>query len=208
MRILITAGPTREYLDPVRFISNASSGRMGYAIASAAVAAGHDVTLLTGPVALTEPDGCRCVRFESVAELQSSLNEHFDACDVLIMTAAVGDFRPQTPAATKLARSDGAISLTLTPTDDVVAAVAARKRADQRVVAFAVEDAERPAAEEKARRELAAKHADYVVVNTPAAFGAEASDACILAADGTVLPWADRDKTRLASEIIQLLENT
>ncbi|HHH76269.1 MAG TPA: bifunctional phosphopantothenoylcysteine decarboxylase/phosphopantothenate--cysteine ligase CoaBC, partial [Phycisphaerae bacterium] len=85
MRILITAGPTREYLDSIRFLSNGSTGQMGFATAEAAVNNGHDVTLLAGPVNLVAPAGCRVLKFVSVADLQAALAEHFDECDVLIM---------------------------------------------------------------------------------------------------------------------------
>ena len=83
MRIVVTAGPTREYIDDVRFISNASSGRMGFAVAAAAVGAGHDVTLIAGPVELSPLGGCRVVRFVSAADLKAALDEHFPACDAL-----------------------------------------------------------------------------------------------------------------------------
>ena len=94
MRILITAGGTREYIDPVRFISNASSGRMGYALARAALKAGHKVTLITAPSSLRVPEGVRAVRVETAAELFEAVKKNFDKCDCLIMTAAVTDYTP------------------------------------------------------------------------------------------------------------------
>ena len=201
MRVIVTAGPTREYIDSVRFISNASSGKMGYACAAAAVAAGCEVTLLTGPVCLAPPAGCEVVRFESVGELQQALDERFDACDGLIMAAAVGDFTVE-PRAGKIPRAAGPVDITLTPTPDVLAGLGGRRRADQVLVAFAVETGRR---EEKAQAELAAKNCDYVVVNTPAAMGADESEACILSPGGVILPWSRRTKSALADEIVKLL---
>ena len=178
---------------------------MGYAIAAAAVRAGHDVTLLSGPVALESPTGCEVVPFVSVDDLKQALDERFSDCDALVMTAAVGDFRPEKVAPAKLHRAGGPVTVRLIPTEDVLAGVAAGKRDGQIVVAFAVEDGAPEQIEDKARRELTSKHAEFVVVNTPAAMAAEQSLAAILSPDGTVLPWADRPKNALAEEIIRLL---
>ena len=206
MKVLVTAGPTREYIDSVRFISNASSGRMGCAVAAAAARAGHDVTLLHGPLACHKPKSCRrCVPFVTVAELRDALNERFADCDALVMAAAVGDFRTEKCFPDKLRRGGGPITLRLFPTEDILAALKDRKRPGQLVLAFAVEDGGEGDAEAKARAELAAKGADYVVVNAPAAMGAESSRACILSADGVVLPWGRRTKQQLADEIVKLL---
>lgn len=201
MRVLITAGPTREYIDEVRFITNASSGKMGYACAACAVAAGHEVTLLTGPVALPAPDGCQVAGFVTIAELADAVEERFDACDALVMAAGVGDF---TVAARpgKIPRSGGPVQVTLTPSRDILASVGARRRDDQVLVAFAVETGRD---EQKARRELEAKNCDYVVLNPPAAMAGDASEACILSRSGVVLPWALRPKTELAREVVALL---
>lgn len=217
MNVLITTGPTREYIDSVRFLSNASSGRMGCAVAAAGRAAGDSVTLLHGPIdqgvlgELAVDAGCRTISFTSVADLQQALGEHFPACDVLVMAAAVGDFfivNPFFEKTKKIHRSNGPITLELTPTPDVLAGVAANKRADQKIVAFAVEDPPLQAAEEKARAELKSKHADFVVVNTPEAMAASQSQACILSADATLLPWDKRTKQELAEQIVKRLHQT
>jgi len=205
MRILVTAGPTREHIDAVRFITNASSGRMGYAVAAAAARAGHEVTLLTGPVALPIPEGCDGVPFVSVEDLKRELDRRFADCDALVMAAAVGDFRPEAKVAGKIPRRGGPITLRLAPTEDVLAAVAASKRPGQIVVAFSVEEGPPAEIEAKAQEEMAAKSADYVVVNTPAAMAAKQSEACILSRSGPVLPWARRTKSQLADEIVKLL---
>ncbi|MCY2927939.1 MAG: phosphopantothenoylcysteine decarboxylase [Planctomycetota bacterium] len=206
MRILVTAGPTREYIDPVRFITNASSGRMGYAVAAAARRAGHEVTLLTGPTALAAPEGVKVAAFATVEELRAALTERFPTCDALVMAAAVGDFRAQTVAGRKIARKGGPIEVKLIPTEDVLAATVAKKQAGQTVIAFAVETGTREEMEQKARGEMKAKGADFVVVNTPEAMGREGSQACILSPEGVALAWGDRAKGDLADAIVRLLE--
>lgn len=210
MRILVTAGPTREYIDAVRFITNASSGKMGCAAAVAAARAGHDVTLLCGPVcdelvASATHAKCKLVPFVSVADLKRALEERFDACDALVMAAAVGDFRPRKPFPSKLRRSDGPIVVSLFPTEDLLAGLAKRKRPGQVIVAFAVEVGTHQQVEAKARREMKQKNADYVVVNRPEAMAAEESEACILSPTSSVLSWAKRRKEDLAEEIVKLL---
>lgn len=212
MRILITAGPTREYIDPVRFISNGSSGKMGFAIARAAAAVGHDVTLLVGPVPLSIPAGndkkITHADFINVADLQSAVEEHFPSCDVLIMAAAVGDFIIENPATQKLSRKNGAITLNLKPTNDILAAVGKTKTPAQTIVAFAVEDGTREQIETKARAEQISKNADFTVVNTTDAIGSGESMGCILAAgcEEPAVKWANRPKIELAKKIIELLE--
>ena len=220
MRIIVTAGPTREYIDTVRFITNASSGRMGCAVAAAAARAGHGVTLLLGrgawAGAAATAEGCEVVPVDTVDDLKSALEGRFDGCDALVMAAAVGDFRPAKRYPAKLPRSGGPITIQLIPTEDILGGLREKKRPGQIVIAFAVEDV-RPssaggaggraeqALEAKARAEMAAKGADYVVVNTPAAMAADESYACILSARGVVLSWQARTKKELADEIVKLL---
>jgi phosphopantothenoylcysteine decarboxylase/phosphopantothenate--cysteine ligase len=206
MKIIVTAGPTREYIDDVRFISNASSGRMGYAVAGAAAAAGHEVTLLTGPVTLPDPPGCWVVRLVSVEDLRAALAARFAECDALVMTAAVGDFRPQLRVAGKIPRSGGPVTVRLVPTEDVLAAVTAGKRPGQVVVAFAVEALPPAEAAAKAQAEMRNKGADFVVVNGPEAMEATRSRACVLGPAGAVLEWDTRSKDELAREIVRLVE--
>lgn len=205
MRILVTAGPTREPIDSVRFITNASSGRMGCAVASAAVEAGHDVTILLGPCPAEPPAGCEVVRFTTAAELKRELESRFGDCDALVMAAAVGDFTSQPRASGKLRRSNGPVELRLLPTEDLLAGVAAGKRADQRIVAFAVEEGDEEQMSAVGRCKLVAKIADFIVVNSPAAMSAEASRAAILTGDEVLLPWGERTKMELAAEIVGLL---
>ena len=121
--ILVTAGPTREYLDDVRFLANGSTGRMGFAIASAAAAAGHRVTLVLGPVEASPPAGVDVVHVVAALEMQAEAERHFDACDILIAAAAVADYRPAQRLAGKPPKG-GSLHLELVPNPDIVAGLA------------------------------------------------------------------------------------
>lgn len=183
MRILITAGPTREPIDDVRFISNRSSGQMGFALARAASEAGHAVTLLLGPVLLPAdvPASVRVERFGSTAELEALLAEHFPAHDVLIKAAAVADYRPSERVAGKTPRGAG-LTLTLEPTPDLVAGCAKTKRADQRIIAFALED---PAVlETRAVEKMRRKGVDAILANPLATMDAADIEPILFYADG------------------------
>lgn len=160
LRVLVTAGPTREPLDPIRFVSNRSSGRMGYAIAQAARDRGAAVTLLSGAVGLPELPGVRLERFETASDLHGLLIREFPDCDVLVMAAAVADFIPEA-SGTRLHREDGPRALRLEPGRDLLASLKPLKRT-QTVVAFAAESED---FEARGRRKMAAKGADLIVVN-------------------------------------------
>jgi phosphopantothenoylcysteine decarboxylase / phosphopantothenate---cysteine ligase len=162
MRVLVTAGGTREPIDSVRYVGNRSSGRMGLALAEEAARRGADVTLIAANVALPLP--ASAVPVETTAELEAAVRERFGDADVLIMAAAPSDFRPAEPIDAKLSRegSDG-LSIELEPTTDIVAAVAAERRPDQTVIGFAAEHGER--AVERGREKLVRKALDAVVVN-------------------------------------------
>jgi len=193
--ILITAGPTREYLDDVRFLSNGSSGRMGCALASAALAAGHRVTLVLGPVELPLPEGVRVVAVESAIEMQAAAAAAFAECDVLIAAAAVADWRPASRAKGKPARQPGNTTLELVPNPDIVAGLAAQK-GRRIVVGFALESvaAGLPAAIARGREKLAKKQLDAVVVNLHDTIGSEHAEFVVCHADGRdeVLPRLDK----------------
>ncbi|MEM0913995.1 MAG: phosphopantothenoylcysteine decarboxylase [Planctomycetota bacterium] len=183
MRLLITAGPTHEPIDAVRYLANRSSGRVGIAIAEAARDAGHDVRLLLGPTHLPPPTGVAVDRYTTTAELSALLDRTFDACDVLVMAAAVADYTPALgdvdPASTKLQRGDGEITLRLRPTPDLVGGLAARRRPDQRIVAFALEYADTMI--DRAAAKLARKHVDAIVANPLGTPDRETIDAAWLA---------------------------
>jgi len=210
MRIIVTAGPTRERIDAVRFITNASSGKMGCAVAATAARAGHEVTLLAGESvsAAGLPESCAVDRFVSAEDLRNLLEKQFGDCGALVMAAAVGDFRLEKPFTGKVPRGGGPITVRLVPTEDILAGLGGRKRPGQVIVAFAVEDGPAGEIEAKARSEMAVKNADYVVLNTPSAMGADRSRACVLDPAGIVLPWADRTKESLGEEIVRLLGRT
>ncbi|MEP6716472.1 MAG: bifunctional phosphopantothenoylcysteine decarboxylase/phosphopantothenate--cysteine ligase CoaBC, partial [Terriglobia bacterium] len=159
--ILITAGPTREPIDPVRFLSNRSSGRMGYALAAAAKARGATVVLVTGPTALEAPAGCEVIRIETAAEMFAQVLARFEAATVIIMSAAVADYRPAVSANRKIKKSTAGLMLELEPTADILASVGKRK-SGRILIGFA---AETDALESSARRKLENKNCDMIVGN-------------------------------------------
>jgi phosphopantothenoylcysteine decarboxylase/phosphopantothenate--cysteine ligase len=185
LRVLVTAGGTREAIDSVRFIGNSSSGRMGLALAQAARARGADVTVVAANVALPVPVGVRCRKVVSAAELQAACAEEFASCDVLLMAAAVADFRPASAHDGKIAKSErDRLELVLEPTADVLSGLAAARRSGQTLVGFAAEHGE--GAIERARGKLAAKNLNAVVVNDISrgdiGFDVAANEVTILAA--------------------------
>jgi phosphopantothenoylcysteine decarboxylase/phosphopantothenate--cysteine ligase len=159
-RVLITAGPTREPLDPVRFLSNRSTGRMGYALAASAKDAGAEVTLISGPVDLEAPIGCQVVEVETAEEMLAAVTRELHNQDVLIMAAAVADFRPSIAEKTKIARSGAPASIDLKPTPDIIKSI--REGFSGTLVAFALQAGDDL---EPARKKLREKGADYIVVN-------------------------------------------
>ncbi len=203
MRILITAGPTREYIDPVRFISNGSTGKMGYSCASAAVKRGHQVTLVSGPVNLARPKGLRLVKVVSSAEMAVAVTERFDQCDCVIMSAAVGDYRPAKISDRKIIKGDGPMSLELVRTIDILATLGALKK-QQALIGFAVQD---QAARSRARAKLTAKNLDAIVLNGPAAMGADRSDVWIFRrGDRRWKEYPDITKSAAGLEVVKLSE--
>ncbi len=188
LHILITAGPSQEPIDAVRFIGNRSSGRMGVAIAAAALEAGHRVTLLLGPVAVTPPPNATTIPFRTAADLEALLREHAPRADLLIMAAAVADYRPVAADAEDLRQRKieraAELTLRLEPVPDLLAAVAASARPEQRIIGFALEEAAR--LEERARAKLLRKRVHAVVANPLATMDAMGVEGQLLLADGTV----------------------
>jgi phosphopantothenoylcysteine decarboxylase/phosphopantothenate--cysteine ligase len=179
LRCLLTAGPTREHLDPVRFLSNGSSGKMGYALAAAAAARGWQVDLVSGPVALNAPAGIRVHPVVSAAEMFAACEPLFAACDLFIAVAAVADYRPHEFSNRKQKKSPGSAILELVPTIDILKTLAARKSPAQCVVGFAAETDE---VESYARRKLMEKRLDWIVANdvSRADIGMSADDNTVL----------------------------
>ena len=200
-RILVTAGPTHEPIDPVRFLGNRSSGRMGFAIAAEAWARGAEVVVVAGPTTATPPDGPRIVRIETAEELRDAVVAELAGTDALVMAAAVADFRPAHAAAAKVRREAGVPDLVLEPTPDVLREVAARDD-HPLLVGFAAETQDPVAA---GRRKLASKGVDLLVANLVGrpgtGFGAETNEAAILAADGADEPLRVWTKPELATAL-------
>ncbi len=200
-RVLVTAGPTREPIDPIRFVSNRSSGKMGYALAAAARDRGARVTLLSGPVELPEPSGVRIERFETADDLHALLVREFPESDVLVMAAAVADFQPEASPA-RLHRAAGEQSIRLRPGRDVLASLRPLRRG-QTVVAFAAETEE---LESRGRQKLEAKGADLIVVNDVGrrdiGFDADHNEVLILSKDGGREEITRRSKREVADRIL------
>ncbi|MBI5462005.1 MAG: bifunctional phosphopantothenoylcysteine decarboxylase/phosphopantothenate--cysteine ligase CoaBC [Gammaproteobacteria bacterium] len=201
LRVLVTAGPTREAIDPVRFISNRSSGKMGYAVAEAAAEAGARVVLVSGPVALPSPARVECVSVETAAEMHAAVLARVGDCDIFIGTAAVADYRPHSPAEHKLKKQTSALRLELERTTDILTAVAAQHPAPF-TVGFAAET-ERLA--EHARAKRMAKSLDMIAanwVNVPGQ-GFEADDnALTLYWEGGACELPRASKSQLARALI------
>lgn len=172
-RVLVTAGPTREHIDPVRFISNPSSGKMGFAMAEAAKSMGADVVLVHGPVTLNAPAGVRTLSIESAEELYQAVKDHAES-DVVIMAAAVSDFTPAETHEQKVKKSGASLSIKLTQTNDILAWLGEHKKEGQTLIGFAMETENLI---ENARAKLKSKNADWIVgnpVNQPnAGFGSD-----------------------------------
>lgn len=208
IRCLITAGPTREFIDPVRFISNPSSGKMGFALAEAALDAGWNVDLVAGPVALEEPDGAILYPVVTAEEMFHQVDALFDACDVLIMTAAVSDFRPVVQHKHKEKKGDASMTIEFERTTDILKTMTERKAA-QTVVGFAAETKD---IESYAKEKLAAKNLDFIVANevgsTGKGFAADSNEVLLIAADGSSLKLGPASKADVAKELIQLVTPT
>jgi phosphopantothenoylcysteine decarboxylase/phosphopantothenate--cysteine ligase len=200
LRLLVTAGPTREPIDPVRFVSNRSSGRMGFALAEAARDRGARVTLAAGPSALPRPEGLRMLSFETADDLHALLVREFPECDGLMMAAAVSDFIPEA-SEHRFHRAEGPRSLRLDPGRDLLASLLPLRRA-QTVVAFAAETDDLA---ERGRRKMEAKGADLVVVNDVGragiGFDAEDNEVLILRRDGASETVTRRSKREVADRI-------
>lgn len=213
MKILVTAGPTREFLDEVRFLSNPSSGKMGFEVAGACAGAGHGVTLVSGPVSLPDPPGVEVLRVVSADEMARACLDRFDDCDAVVMTAAVGDYRPKQRFEGKLKKKNDALQLDLVPTTDILAEMGRRKKS-QILVGFALEAELRvehspgaDGARRNATAKLVAKNLDYIVLNSPETFASETISCSVIDRAGKISPYSAIAKKALAREIVKLLES-
>lgn len=203
-RVLITAGPTREAIDPVRFVSNRSSGKMGYAVAEAMRAAGAEVVLVSGPVALVPPPGVRCISVESAAQMLEAVQRELPGTHVLVATAAVADYRPVTVAERKIKKKSEQLSLDMTRTTDILATVAAGTERPF-VVGFA---AETDAVEQHALEKLQRKNLDMIAANevgTSKAFDCEDNALLVLWRGGGRAELKRAPKRELATALVALI---
>ncbi|HLB39538.1 MAG TPA: bifunctional phosphopantothenoylcysteine decarboxylase/phosphopantothenate--cysteine ligase CoaBC [Actinomycetota bacterium] len=200
--VLVTAGPTREPIDPVRYLGNRSSGKMGVAVAAEALARGARVTLVLGPGAVRPPIGVEVIDVDTADEMRAAVLGYADDADVIVMAAAVADFRPKAAAERKLKKEHGVPELLLEPTPDILAEVGARKRAGQVVVGFAAETHDVEAA---GRAKLVGKHLDLLVANEVGrdgtGFGGDSNHAAIVAASGDDVALRTWTKAELATAL-------
>ncbi len=200
--ILLTAGPTQEDLDPVRFLTNRSSGRMGYAVAEAAVKRGAKVILISGPTALETPAGVTRVDVRTASEMLRAVEDYFAQATTAVFAAAVADYRPVNIASQKIKKTAGEITLQLEPNPDILATLAPKKE-NRLIVGFAAETGE---VAENARKKLAEKNADLIVANDVTAEGAgfdvDTNIVTLFACDGRDLPLPKMTKREVAHRIL------
>jgi len=202
-KVVVTAGPTREPLDPVRFLSNYSSGKMGFALAQAAVLLGAETTLISGPISHMPPAGAKLITIESTSELFDSVRREFRQSDCLIMAAAPADFIPGKIAAQKMKKATAGYSLALQPTVDILREVAAKKKGSQVVVGFALETENALA---NARKKLKEKNLDMVVLNQPGkqtGFVSDTNRVTLLIPGKKPEKWSLMHKSEIACKLLE-----
>ncbi|MBV8220231.1 MAG: bifunctional phosphopantothenoylcysteine decarboxylase/phosphopantothenate--cysteine ligase CoaBC [Solirubrobacterales bacterium] len=208
LRVLVTAGGTREPIDSVRFLGNRSSGRMGYALAREAARRGAEVTVIAANVGLEAPTGARVIAVQTAAEMAEACKRELAAADVLLMSAAVADFRPAGAVDTKLKKEEGVPRLELEPTEDVLGALAGLRREDQTVVGFAAEHGQ--GAVDRGRGKLERKRLDAIVVNDIAGegigFESDDNEVTIVTADGAQRHVPRARKERVAEAVLDEVE--
>ncbi|MEZ4858073.1 MAG: bifunctional phosphopantothenoylcysteine decarboxylase/phosphopantothenate--cysteine ligase CoaBC [Flavobacteriaceae bacterium] len=208
-KILITAGPTYEAIDPVRFIGNHSSGKMGYAIAKHAAALGAEVTLISGPTFLSlENDTINLIKVTSAKEMFEATHAHFSAMDIAILSAAVADYRPKLVASQKIKKSDKSLIIALENTEDILASLGKIKK-EQFLVGFALETENEV---ENAKTKLQKKNLDLIVLNSlndkGVGFGADTNKVTLITSNNKVIPFSVKAKDEVAKDILQyILEN-
>jgi len=206
VRFLITAGPTREAIDPVRYLSNRSSGKMGYAMAETAIEAGHEVVLISGPVSLNAPAGAQLMPIQTSDELYDAVHRRLTDCDVLVMCAAVADYKPATISAQKIKKHDKPFSLALTPTRDILRSLPQDRQF--LVVGFAAETSD---VEANAQKKLREKNCDIVVANDVSdpnsGMEADENEVTIFFRGGEKKKIPRTSKKILARELIKIFEN-
>lgn len=202
VRILITSGPTRQFIDPVRYLTNASSGRMGRALAEAALALGHEVVIVSGPVEVDYPSQARVVPVISTEDMMAAATAEFETCDGLIGAAAPCDYRPMRVESHKIAKTGQPIDLHLIETDDVVATLGARK-GHRWVVGFALETEDHRL---RALAKLEKKFCDLMVSNGPQAISSTDNEVEVLTPTGDVLASISGTKEHVATQILSIID--
>lgn len=207
MRFVITAGPTREAIDPVRYLSNRSSGKMGYAIADAALEAGHEVTLISGPVTLEPPRRAQFVPVVTSDQMHDEVHRHARDCDVLVMCAAVSDYKPARVSAQKIKKSEQTLSLELIPTRDILASLSQPDR-QCLLVGFAAETND---VDENARKKLRDKNCDIVVANDVSdpisGMESDENEVTVLFRNGAEKKISRAPKKNVARDLVKIFEN-
>jgi phosphopantothenoylcysteine decarboxylase/phosphopantothenate--cysteine ligase len=201
--IVITSGPTRQYLDPVRYLTNASSGRMGAALASAAIKLGHRVTIVSGPVQVTYPKQATVVRVLTTQEMLEAAKQAFQKADGLIGAAAPCDYQPRQVHSQKLSKTGQPLTLELIETPDIVATLASAKRPDQWVVGFALETEDRRF---RATVKLQKKSCDLMVSNGPTAIDSNENSVEVIDRDGQVIATIEGSKVRVSNCILRIVQ--
>ena len=199
--VLITSGPTRQYLDPVRFISNASSGKMGAAIAKAAIASGYAVTVVTGPVNIRYPDNCNVIPVETTQEMLEAAQAIFPRCELLVGAAAPSDYMPRAVSDDKLKKTGAPITLQLVETPDIIATLANDKRPEQIVIGFALETSDHRF---QALRKLEEKCCDYIVLNEATAMTSDENTVRIFGQNAEELLSMSGQKSEISNAILEL----
>ena len=206
MKILITAGPTCEKIDPVRFISNYSSGKMGYALAEAASKKGHAVTLVSGPVALVPPKSVKTVQVESAAEMAREVRWVAKSADLIIMAAAVADYAPANFAKDKIKKKEAVLSIKLKKTEDILANLGKHREKGQILVGFAAETSDLI---RNAESKLEKKNLDWIVANEVGkkdrGFSSDNNAATLISRDGKRIKFPLQSKTSLAGKILSIV---
>lgn len=205
MKFLITAGPTREPIDPVRYLSNRSSGKMGYAIAQAALEARHDVVLISGPVDVDLARTAKIIRVNTADEMFEAVGKHVSDCDVCVMCAAVSDYKPEKPSPQKLKKGTNALLLKLVPTRDILRSLGQIQDRQFLLVGFA---AETENVEENGLTKLRQKNCDIIVANdATVAMDANENEVTILFREGETKKLSRAPKKMIARELVKIFEN-
>ena len=207
MRLLITAGPTREAIDPVRYLSNRSSGKMGYAIAEATLEAGHEVVLISGPVHLDPPRGAHFISILTADEMHDAVHRYVRDCDILVMCAAVADYKPAKVSPQKIKKHEENLALELIPTRDILSSLPKKDR-QFLVVGFAAETND---VEESAKKKLRAKNCDLIVANdvsrADSGMESDENEVTILFQSGKRQKISRAPKKIIARELLKIFSN-